>query len=386
MPFDPTLELEGIPSLRKPFTPNLGLAIAPYKSPYYEGSGGLFFRLSSDETDKRVGLLTCAHVSRPPPLFENKVYTRNKDSQPREDILLLGVEAFNKAVDAIMKLIGIQMTAVSSWETAVSKLAPPKEGEAMKLTLKRDELNSLIKTAKAKIEEANELHSSVTKNFTTMESRVFGFVLHSAKIEVNAEDHFMNDWSIILVDYEKTDWAEFKGNKLFVGGNKTNDDWTNYMFPQVNDRRGFNILENMLLTLKDYVPETELRNPPNLDIHNVKTLLAVKNGCTTHTTFGRVNGLESIIRKYTDHGISQKALEFIVCGYDTAMGDNAKFSDDGDSGSFVVGRDGRMIGQLTGGGGPTDRTDRSYITPYYALKKVMDKKFPGCHPLPCLSA
>jgi hypothetical protein len=135
----------------------------------------------------------------------------------------------------------------------------------------------------------------------------------------------------------------------------------------------------MLLTLKGYVPEAELRNPENLDIYNMKTLLAVKNGPTTGTTFGRVNGLESITRKYPEYGISQEALEFIVCGYDMTTGDNAKFSDDGDSGSFVVGRDGRLIGQLTGGGGPTDKTDKSYITPYYALKKALDTKFPGCH-------
>ena len=137
--------------------------------------------------------------------------------------------------------------------------------------------------------------------------------------------------------------------------------------------------EDMLLTLKGYVTENELRNPQNLDIHNVKTLLAVKNGRTTGTTFGRVTGLESITREYTIHGISQRALEFVVCGYDTATGRNDKFSDDGDSGSMVVGRDGRLIGQLTGGGGPTDTTDKTYITPYYALKDAISKKFPGCH-------
>jgi len=161
----------------------------------------------------------------------------------------------------------------------------------------------------------------------------------------------------------------------------TSTDWTNYMYPQVNDRRGYSIPKDMLLPLKDYVPEDELRNPQNLDIHNIKTLLAVKNGRTTGTTFGRVNGLESITRKYPEHNISQDAFEFIVCGYDTKTGDNAKFSDGGDSGSFVVGRDGRLIGQVTGGGGPTDKTDKSYITPYYVLKEAVNKKFPGCHPL-----
>lgn len=217
MGFDPTLDLEGLSALRKPFTPTLGLSIAPLKSPYYEGSGGLFLRLSSDEADKRIGLLTCAHVAHPPPLFQNKVYARKKDSHPREDVLLLGTEAFNNAVRDIMKFIGNQVTAISSWELTLSKIPAREENEAKKITAKRDELVDLINAAKTKIEEANELHSYVTKNFTTFESRVFGFVLHSAKIEVGAVDGFMYDWSVIQLDDDKIDWAEFKGNKLFIG-------------------------------------------------------------------------------------------------------------------------------------------------------------------------
>lgn len=217
MNFNPTLDLEGLPSLRKPFTPTLGLSIAPLKYHWCEGSGGLFFRLSSDEADKRIGLLTCAHVSRPPPYFHNKAYTRKEDSQRREDFLLLGSDAFSKSVGAIMKFMGNQMTAISSWELALSELPAPEENEAKKITAKRDELVSLINITKTRIEEADELHSYVTKNFTTIESRVFGFVLHSAKIEVGAEDQFTHDWSVIQLDDDKIEWADFKGNKLFVG-------------------------------------------------------------------------------------------------------------------------------------------------------------------------
>lgn len=277
-----------------------------------------------------------------------------------------------------MKFIGNQVDAISSWELNLNNVPAWKENEARKITAKRDELNNLINGAKAKIEDANELHNYVTKNFTTTESRVFGFVLHCAKIEVGEDGH-MYDWSIIQLDNDKIGLNQFKGNQLFIGGDKTAIDWKNYMFSQPNDRCGFSAPENMLLPLKGYVPETELRNPQNLDIHNLKTLLAVKNGCTTGTTFGRVNGLESITRTYPHHGISQKALEFIVCGYDTKTGDNAKFSDDGDSGSIVAGRDGRLIGLITAGGGPTDRTDKTYITPYYALRLAVSEMFPGCH-------
>lgn len=156
------------------------------------------------------------------------------------------------------------------------------------------------------------------------------------------------------------------------------------MFPQVTDRRCFHTPEDMLLQLQDFVPEAEFRIPLNLDIHGVKTLLAVKNGRSTGTTFGRVNGLESITRSYPEHGISQDAVEFIICGYDTATAKNDQFSDHGDSGAFAVGRDGRLFGQITGGGGSTDRTDKTYTTPYYALQKAIKKKYPESYLLPPL--
>ena len=154
------------------------------------------------------------------------------------------------------------------------------------------------------------------------------------------------------------------------------------MFAQPNDRRDFFVPDNMLLKIKDYVREEEFRNPSNLDIHGTKTLLAVKNGRTTGTTYGRVNGFESITRHYPEYGIEAKAIELIVLGYDTKTGENDEFSKEGDSGSVVTDKMGRIIGQLTGGGGPTNRTDKTYIIPYYVLKKAIEEKYPKAYVLP----
>ena len=154
------------------------------------------------------------------------------------------------------------------------------------------------------------------------------------------------------------------------------------MFPQAKNQRNYHVPEDLLLQVKDYVPESDFRNPSNYDVHDVKTLLAVKNGCSTGTTYGRVNGLESITRSYPEYGISQDALEYVVLGYDTKTAKNDKFSDPGDSGAFAVGRDGRLIGQITGGGGSTDSTDKTYLTPFYALLPEIQKRFPGCFVLP----
>ena len=155
------------------------------------------------------------------------------------------------------------------------------------------------------------------------------------------------------------------------------------MFPQPHDHADFHVPDDLLLQLQDYVRENEMHDPQNYDVHNVKTLLAVKNGRTTGTTFGRVNGFESITREYPDHGLKVDAVEVIVLGYDTKVtGKNDRFSDEGDSGAMVVDRLGRLIGPVTGGGGPTDATDKSYITPYHKLKKQIEGNFEKAHLLP----
>ncbi len=150
------------------------------------------------------------------------------------------------------------------------------------------------------------------------------------------------------------------------------------MFPQLHDRQKYQQPEAGLVQIKGVVPESEFHSPQDYDINNTKTLLAVKNGRSTGTTYGRVNGLESVTRYYPEHGIHQDSLEYTVLGYDTSSLKNTKFSDPGDSGAIIVGRDGRIIGILTGGAGLTDETDKTYITPYFWLEKQIQERFPGC--------
>ncbi|KAL1693708.1 hypothetical protein GGG16DRAFT_110889 [Schizophyllum commune] len=281
MPFDPNSELESISILRKPFTFTLSLSIAPHAMPRYEGTGGVFIRLSTDDNDKRVYLLTCAHVARPPPEFENVAYTRKYTSQPLEKFVLHGTDSYANALGDITKFI---------------------DDETMGITV--------------------------------------------------------------------------------LCGNVTAVDWQKYMFPQHHDHRDFHVPEDLLLQLEDYVREDEFRNPKNRDVNDVDTLLDVKNGHITGTTFGRVNGLDSITRTYDAHGLKVDAKEVLILGYDTKTGKNERFTEGGDSESIVVDRRGRLIGLLTGGKGSTSATDQSYVTPYYRLKEKIEAKFDGAHLLP----
>ena len=147
------------------------------------------------------------------------------------------------------------------------------------------------------------------------------------------------------------------------------------MFPQPQDRKGYRYPEDGLLQAFDIVQDAEMRNPQHLDVHGEKCLLVVKNGLTTGTTIGRLNGLESFTRVYNEYGISQKSLEIAVLSYDKEHG---KFSEAGDSGSVVLDRAGRIVGILTGRSGPIDETDTTYLTPYWWIEKHVKDKFPGC--------
>ncbi|EEB91928.1 hypothetical protein MPER_09640, partial [Moniliophthora perniciosa FA553] len=172
MPFDPNSELESTAILRKPFTLTLGLSIASHGTPHYEGTGGVFIRLSSDESDRRVFVLTM--------------------------------------------------------------IPEYAEDEPTSRTDRRNELTTLIAAAKNNILAANELHDAVSKSYAFTNSRVFGYVFHSAKIEVG-DDGYLYDWALIQLDNDKLEAGNFQGNKLYVGGNKTAVDWENYMFPQAHD-------------------------------------------------------------------------------------------------------------------------------------------------------
>ena len=218
MGLDPTVDLRGLPAIRKPFTPTLGLSIAPLNSPHHEGTGGVFLRLSSEKNDTRIGLLTCAHVLHPPSLFtKNEDYTRENDSQPCEEVALLGDGAFQNAVHNITEFIQRHTSAISRWELDLKTLPPQDEREDENVASERDELTCFIRAGKFKIEEAKELHTYVTQNFAEPKSRVLGQVLHSAKIEAGATDKYMCDWGFVQLDSEKMDIPRFQGNKLFVG-------------------------------------------------------------------------------------------------------------------------------------------------------------------------
>jgi len=154
------------------------------------------------------------------------------------------------------------------------------------------------------------------------------------------------------------------------------------MWPQSADSAGSRYPADGLLQAYGIVQEDELRNPQHLDVYNQQCLLVVKNGATTATTFGRVNGLDSFTRDYSPYGINETSIEIAVLRYSK---DHPRFSERGDSGSIVLDRTGRIIGVLTGGGGLTDSTDTSYLTPYFEIHAQLTTKYPGIQLYPVVN-
>ena len=76
------------------------------------------------------------------------------------------------------------------------------------------------------------------------------------------------------------------------------------MFPQPQDRKDYRYPQDTLLQAFDFLRDEEMRNPQHFDVHGEKCLLVVKNGFTTGTTIGRVNGLESYTRIYNEYNIN----------------------------------------------------------------------------------
>lgn len=211
--FDPLFDK--VPELRKAFTSTPGLPIAPLKFPHYTGTGSLFYQFGGD--DKRVALLTCAHVARPPPEYPNDGKTITDTSQPREEIISPGTGAYENALKALKADIDIQNQSIEIWDDALVWLGDPDPNEPARVTERRTEHLSLIDNAKKRIKQVVALYKAV-QDRVDPSKRAIGFVLHCEPIEASSGPHgFTKDWALIELYDDMIDWDTFRGNKVYVG-------------------------------------------------------------------------------------------------------------------------------------------------------------------------
>lgn len=326
--------------------------------------------------------------------------SRRRNSQGTQEIVALGSEGYSRAVTSLLSVIGDFVSSIDIWNDNIARLSEPAEGgeEDEETAETRKEYLDLVDRAKKKIQKINKLHSDVTGSRTTPAHRTIGFVLHAEPIAVSDGPHkFTRDWALVELYEDKIDWVSFKGNKVYVGmfsiashsiiarfqptvifilvgGNLSSSHYRMIMFPRPEDKAGYKYPRDGLLQANGVVKDKEIRSPQQLDANGYKCLHVVKNGRTTGTTVGRVNGLDSSTRVYTEYGIEQTSVEVAVLPCDRKRG---AFSAPGDSGAIALERGGGIVGMLTGGGGATDETDTTYLTPYWWLDEQIKKVFPG---------
>ncbi|KAJ3874662.1 hypothetical protein F5051DRAFT_498287 [Lentinula edodes] len=346
--FDPFKD--PISEFTKPFTPTLGLSIAPLKSPHYEGTGALYIREKTE--GGRIFLLTCAHVARPPPDHRNTGLVRKTSSSPREHIIALGHDGYSSTLQSMKAAIGDLDRLIKDWQVILDRLGEAQEDESETITQKREE------------------HLNLVPN-----DRIIGEVIHVEPIAVSVgPQKFTQDWALIALYESKFEWEKFKGNVVYIGGNISTLDYGKIMFPRDDDRENYEYPQDGLLQARGVIQLNDIYNPKHLDVNGEQCLLVVKNGLTTGTTIGRVLGMESFSRTYKDYQIEKTSIEIGVVSYGNK---NGPFSSAGDSGSIVLDRNGGILGMITGGAGTTDRTDVTYVTPYSFLDKSIKKFFPN---------
>jgi len=70
------------------------------------------------------------------------------------------------------------------------------------------------------------------------------------------------------------------------------------MHPHPEGRSDFKYPPGGLLQVRGVVKDDEIRKPQHLDANGEKCLIVVKHGKTTGSTLGRLNGIESFVRRY----------------------------------------------------------------------------------------
>ncbi|KAH9009672.1 hypothetical protein EDB83DRAFT_452123 [Lactarius deliciosus] len=372
---DHTLSIDPTADLRSPFTPALGVQIAPLATPHFEGTGALYLRESSQS--KRVFLLTARHVPLPLSAHLNKLYAYDDTSQPRHEVLILGSKAYQDALDAMTSKIEGELILVEYYKRELAALGEAVEGENTMVAHMRQVFEGKLTEAEMTIPAVDEFHDKITNQWSTVGQRMLGYVVYAPPISVSSgPKKFTEDWALIDLYLDKIDWDGFKGNVIYLGNKISVSDFVLKMHPHPEGRSSFKFPIGGLLQVKGVVKENEIRQPTQLDKNGEECLLVIKNGKSTGVTIGRGTGIESFIREYDEYGNESTSMEVAIYSYSHKDG---AFSASGDSGSIVVDGLGRIVGLLTGGTGSTDSTDVTYLTPYFWLEERIKQAFPNSY-------
>ncbi|PWW75125.1 hypothetical protein C7212DRAFT_344986 [Tuber magnatum] len=151
------------------------------------------------------------------------------------------------------------------------------------------------------------------------------------------------------------DWAKFKGNKVYIGGNIKEEEYGSLMFPNHSDRASYRYPPDGLLQVFYVVLKSEIQQPKQRHAPGDNAM--------------------------PDYDLEFTALETTILSY----GGRGAFSGQGDSGVIILDRGGRIVAMLTGGGGSTNESNVTFGTAWYELESHIRKALPGYFLYPVVS-
>ena len=147
------------------------------------------------------------------------------------------------------------------------------------------------------------------------------------------------------------------------------------MWPNAEDRANYKEYPDNLMQAWGVVPPEDISRQPHLDANGMPALFVIMNGGTSGTRLGCANGLFSAKRTFN----KVDSLEIGVVPYGKGY---PPFSDRGDSGAGVFDRDGRILGNVNGGAGPTNETDVTFVSPFWWTLDRIHEVYPNARIYP----
>jgi hypothetical protein len=214
----PASEIDATLDFCGPFTPALGLSIAPSNRPYTQGTMGLYF--AEGGGSNTVLGLTCRHV-----LFEMDTQTNSNyelvTGAPRTNVQPLGTDAFENLLESIKTRIRNLADSVIRCTWQIEQLEEREGGgdveDAEAVRKQVGKLQAFVDARNKQIEDLKKFHTKVTNEWGSPEHRTIGHIRSSPAIAFNVgPEGFTEDWGAIELDGPKFRRA-FKGNALDLG-------------------------------------------------------------------------------------------------------------------------------------------------------------------------
>ncbi|KAJ7630540.1 hypothetical protein FB45DRAFT_746566 [Roridomyces roridus] len=360
---------------------SLSMPIAGLQTSDIRGTLGFFFKVGDD-----LFGVAARHV-----LFgddENSLYRHTPETPGAEarKVVLMGDGAFSDLVESIQERIRTLEDDIIFLNQKVSTYAERASGGDKPAEANHTTCQRMLGEARVAIVELEKFRATLKKGWSSIEDRVIGHVVWAPPMTGSVlPGQSKCDVCVIKLDTERL-MPNFQGNKIDLG---TEID-PGRLIQMMDSSRckfdypgpaQFEYPEDRLFELKSILPIAQIRR--TRQSKDDRRYLAIKRGLSTLTTVGCLNGYESRVRYQGRFG-SIDSNEMLVCSYKqsdpfprASHEQPGPFSRAGDSGAAIVGANGELIAQLTGGSGLVDFSDVTYGTPVEWLWNNMIKaEFP----------